>query len=113
MASSAARKTHVGGALEQVADQDVDGDLGPRFARQHDLLVGLGAQMGHETARQGLERFAGTAEVGSVVAKMREEGQVIPGPLQGCQPLPVFDDSGHPLQKLFFLLSHEAHRSQL
>ncbi len=75
--------------------------------------MGLGREVGHQVAGESLERFAGAAEVGAVVAKMREEREVIPRPLQGCQALPVFHDSGHPLQKLLFLLSHEAHREKL
>jgi hypothetical protein len=36
-----------------------------------------------------------------------KQGKVVPCPLERGEPLPVFDDSRHPLQQLLCLLSHK------
>ncbi len=92
------QEAHVGRALEQVTDQDVDGHLSACFAGEHRLLVGFGAQMGHQVGGEALERLAGAAQVGAVVTQMREQGEVVPRPLEGRESLPVLDDSRHPPQ---------------
>ena len=80
--------------------------LGPCLAGEHGFLVGFGAQVGHEVRSEGLERLTRAAQVGPVIAKVGEQGKVVPCPLQGSEPLPVLDHGRHPLQELLFL-SHE------
>ncbi len=100
------QEAHVGRALEQVADEDVDRHLGACFAGEHGFLVGFGAQMGHQVGGKGLEGLPGAAEVGAVIAQMGKQGKVVPCPLEGSETLPVLDHGRHPLQKLLFL-GHE------
>ncbi len=56
---------------------------------------------------EGLEGLAGAAQVRAVVSQVGEQGQVVPGSLEGREPLPVLDNGRHPFQKLLFLVSHD------
>jgi hypothetical protein len=99
-------ETNVSSALEQVPHQDVDGHLGAGFACEHGFPVRLRAEMRDQAGGEGLERFAGAAEVRAVVAKVRQQGKVVPGSLERGQALAVVDHRRHPSQQLFVLLGH-------
>ncbi len=91
------QKPDIRRALEQVADQHVDDHLGPRPGRQECLLLGLRCEVGHEIAGERLERLAGTAQVGTVLAEVRQEGKAVPCPLQRGKAFAIADYRRHVL----------------
>ncbi|MCR5868751.1 hypothetical protein [Aquincola sp. J276] len=84
------QEADVGGALEQVAHQDVDGHLGPRLQPVAQVGQRAGGQRVQQRVAQRLEGASGIADVGHGAAHLPQQGQRVPHGLQALQVLAVF-----------------------
>ena len=95
-----AEKADVGGALEQVAHQDVDDHLRTRLHFLFALGQRLFGEVVQQFAGQAREGFARLADFRRRAGKLAEQVEVVPDGLQRLQHFAVFLDQRHVRQQL-------------
>ena len=88
-------KANVGGTLEKVTGQDVDGGTRPRAQVHHGFFVMLAGQLFEQHARQLVEILAHAGNVGPGTKQLAQQSQVVVRPLDFGQPFAIFVQTLH------------------